>query len=234
MRVIVMGGGKVGAFLARELQEGGHSVIVIERNRRNAERVAEETGALAIEGDGTDLGLLHDIEIRASDLFVAVTGVDEDNLVACQLVRTAFKVTKVLARLNDPRNRATFDAIGIPVVSVTDLLAEVIERELDFTELVRSAMLGKSDVTVFQIELPASANLTSLAKVQLPEETLIVAVHREDSVLVPTPDFELIGGDRVVAIGRVDLEGEVRTAMLAHFAAGDDDGPGFELETPAR
>jgi Trk K+ transport system NAD-binding subunit len=126
MRVIVMGGGKVGGFMARELQEGSHAVIVIEHNTSHAQQVAEETGALVIEGDGTDLELLEDIEIRPTDLFVAVTGVDEDNLVACQLVRTAFGVKKVLARLNDPRNRPTFDALRIPVVSVTDLLAQVI------------------------------------------------------------------------------------------------------------
>jgi trk system potassium uptake protein len=228
MRVIVMGGGKVGRFMARELQEGGHSVIVIERDRRHAEQIAEETGALAIEGDGTDLELLGDIEIRATDLFVAVTGVDEDNLVACQLVRTVFGVRKVLGRLNDPRNRPTFDAIGIPVVSVTDLLAQVIEHELEFSELMRVAILGRGDVSLFQIELPSSAAKRAVSSINLPEEAVLVAVQRGDTVHVPTPTFELRPGDRVLAVGNVHLEEAVRDALFA--ADRVDDGPGFELE----
>ena len=166
MRVIVMGGCKVGGFMARELQEGGHAVIVIEANTRHAQQVAEETKALVIEGDGTDLELLEDIEIRPTDLFVAVTGVDEDNLVACQLARTAFGVKKVLARLNDPRNRPTFDALRIPVVSVTDLLAQVIERELEVGELMRVAVLGKGEVSLFQIDLPSTTVRRAIQSVQ--------------------------------------------------------------------
>lgn len=227
MRVIVMGGGKVGGYLARELGDGGHAVIVIEQDRKHAERVAEETGALAIEGNGTDIELLHEIEIRPSDLFVAVTGVDEDNLVACQLVRTIFDVRKVLARLNDPRNRPTFDAVGIPVVSVTDLLAQVIERELEFTELVRVAILDRGDVSVFQVELPSHAARRSIADVNLPDETVIVAVHRDDTLHVPSGSFELAPGDRVIAVGKVELEDVVRDALVAWAT---DEGPDFELE----
>lgn len=229
MRVIVMGGGKVGGFLARELEEGRHSVIVIESDRRHAERVSEETGALVIEGDGTDLELLEDIEIRPTDLFVAVTGVDENNLVACQLVRTAFGVRKVLARLNDPRNRPTFDAVRIPVVSVTDLLAQVIERELEFGELMRVALLGKGDVSVFQIELPPDTPTREVADLTLPAGAILVAVERGDQIAVPTADFELAPGDRVMAVGHIDLEEEVHDALVARATAGDD-VPGFELE----
>jgi trk system potassium uptake protein len=228
MRVIVMGGGKVGGFMARELQEGGHAVIVIERNTRHAQQVTEETGALVIEGDGTDLELLEDIEIRPTDLFVAVTGVDEDNLVACQLVRTAFEVRKVLARLNDPRNRPTFDALRIPVVSVTDLLAQVIERELEFGELVRVAILGKGEVSLFQIELPPTTITRTVEAVDLPEEAVLVAVQRGDTVHIPSPTFELRSGDRVMAVGKVHLEDDVRNALLS--ADRHNDGPGFELE----
>ncbi len=229
MRIVVMGGGKVGGFLARELRSTGHAVIVIERDRRHAERVAEETGALAIEGDGTDLGLLNQLELRRTDLFVAVTGVDEDNLVACQLVRTSYSVEKVLARLNDPRNHATFDALGIPVVSVTDLLAQVISQELEFSELVRVALLARGELSVFQFDLPSDAADRDVGEVELPEETVLVAVERGDETYVPAGGFVLRAGDRVTSVSKLRFEDEVVAAIYTPRSR-HDSGPDIELE----
>ena len=230
MRVVVMGGGKVGGFLARELRSIGHAVIVIERSRAHAERVAEETGALAIEGDGTDLGLLGELDLRRTDLFVAVTGVDEDNLVACQLVRASYGVEKVLARLNDPRNHATFDALKIPVVSVTDLLAQVIGQELEFSELVRVALLARGELSVFQVEVPQHIPARQVQDLGIPAEAILVAVERGDEAFVPSGPFTILPNDRITAVSKLELEDEVITALSSDPQQVDDETPDFELE----
>jgi trk system potassium uptake protein TrkA len=228
MRVVVMGGGKVGGFLARELRSAGHAVIVIERDQRHAERVAEETGALTLEGDGTDLTLLAQVDLRKTDLFVAVTGRDDDNLVACQLVRATYSVEKVLARLNDPRNHTTFDALQIPVVSVTDLLAQVISQELEFAELVRVAILGRGELSVFQVDVPADVAPTAVSSLVLPDDSVLVAVDRNDDVFVPNGNFIIRGGDRVTAVSRLDLEDDIKAALSTRVEP--DTGPAFERE----
>ena len=230
MRVIVMGGGKVGGFLARELRTLGHAVIVLELNRAHAERVAEETGALAIEGDGTDLGLLAELDLRHTDLFVAVTGVDEDNLVACQLVRASFGVSKVLARLNDPRNHATFDALKIPVVSVTDLLVRVISQELEFAELVRVALLGRGELSVFQVNVPDNLPPRLVHELVVPDDAILVAVERGEEAYVPHGNFTLMSGDRITAVSKLDLEDEVIAAVSTIPQLEVEEGPDFELE----
>jgi trk system potassium uptake protein TrkA len=228
MRVVVMGGGKVGGFLARELRSAGHAVIVIERDQRHAERVAEETGALTLEGDGTDLTLIAQLDLRKTDLFVAVTGRDDDNLVACQLVRATYSVEKVLARLNDPRNHTTFDALQIPVVSVTDLLAQVISQELEFAELVRVAILGRGELSVFQVDVPADVAPTAVSSLVLPDDSVLVAVDRNDDVFVPNGSFIIRGGDRVTAVSRLDLEDDIKAALSTRVEP--DTGPAFERE----
>jgi trk system potassium uptake protein TrkA len=228
MRVVVMGGGKVGGFLARELRSAGHAVIVIERDQRHAERVAEETGALTLEGDGTDLTLIAQLDLRRTDLFVAVTGRDDDNLVACQLVRATYSVEKVLARLNDPRNHTTFDALQIPVVSVTDLLAQVISQELEFAELVRVAILGRGELSVFQVDVPADVAPTAVSSLVLPDDSVLVAVDRNDDVFVPNGNFIIRGGDRVTAVSRLDLEDDIKAALSTRVEP--DTGPAFERE----
>lgn len=214
MRVIIMGGGKVGSYLAREVNRAGHAVILVEKNPEKAAAVAESVDALVFAGDGSDLHLLHEIELRSTDFVAAVTGVDEDNLVACQLARAAFGVSKVLARLNDPRNQRTFDALGIPSVSVTHLLSQVIARELDLSELVRVALLGRGDVSLLEVEIPAGLPPRLVGDVFLPPSSVLVAIRRAGGVIVPSGKTEVLPEDHVLAVTLVELEDEVRDVLL--------------------
>lgn len=215
MRIILMGAGKVGGYLAQELRRAGNAVVVIERDENRAQRVAEETGALTILGDGTDLGLLADLDLRPSDFFIALTGVDEDNLVACQLTKTAYNVSRVLARLNNPANRQAFEALAVPVVSVTDLLVQVISHEVDLEDLVRVALIGRGEISLFEVEIPVGAEARKVAGLTLPRDALLVAVYRGDAVIVPHGDSEIRGSDRILALSRVELEDEVRDALVS-------------------
>lgn len=214
MRIILMGAGKVGGYLAQELRRTGNAVVVIERDEDRAQRVAEETGALTILGDGTDLGLLADLDLRPTDFFLALTGVDEDNLVACQLTKTAYNVSRVLARLNNPANRQAFEALSLPVVSVTDLLVQVISHEVDLEDLVRVALIGRGEMSLFEVEIPAGTATRSVVGLTLPLDALLVAIYRGDTVLVPHGDSEIRGADRVLALSRVELEDEVRDVLV--------------------
>lgn len=214
MRVLVVGCGKVGGYLARELRATGKPVIAIDTNEERARRVTEETGALGLAGDGTDLDLLRDIDLRPDDFVVAVTGIDEVNLVACQLARTVFGVDEVLARLNDPRNRPTFEALEIPVVSVTDLIVQVISREVGLSDLERVALIGRGELSVIEVPLPEDHPIVRVRDVSLPESSLVVAVERPGEVIVPSGDTEMRPGDRVLAVALVHLEEEVRDALL--------------------
>lgn len=215
MRVVIVGGGKVGAYLARELEAAGHPVIIVEKRRERAEEIAESTEVLVVNGDGTDIRLLSQVEIRPSDYFVALTGIDQDNLVACQLARTSFSTERILARLNDPRNRPTFASLDIPAVSVTDLLVEVISRELDVEELVRVALLGRGEISLFEVEITDKTPTRSVQEILLPPQSVLVAIRRDDKVLIPHGESEVRPGDRVLAVSLVSLEDEIRDALLA-------------------
>lgn len=215
MRVVILGAGRVGSFLARELRDAGHAVIMIEQIKDRALDAAEESGALVLQGDGTDLDLLSEIDLNESDYLVALTNADEDNLVACQLARAAFGVRRMLARLNDPTNRRTFDALDIPVVSVTDLLAKIIVHELDVDELVRVALIGRGEVSIFEIELPPSAGFRTVSDLDLPPETVLVAIHQHDAVIIPNGASTIGPSDRVLVATKVDFEDDVRDALFS-------------------
>lgn len=214
MRIVIIGGGKVGSYLTRVMREAGHVVAVIEQDAGRAESIAEETEALVLEGDGTDVELLNTAGVDRADWVLAVTGQDESNVVACQLAAT-LGASRVLARLNNPRNRPTFEALGIPVVAVTDLMVQVISREVqaDVGELVRLALLGRGQVSLLEVSIPDDTDEPEVIDLDLPQPSILVTVVRGDEVMVPRANTRLRPGDRVLAVTTVENEGPLRSAL---------------------
>jgi len=200
VRVVIVGGGKLGAELAGRLLEKGEAVIVIEEHEERARRLSDLTRALVLTGDGTDMRRLESLDLRASDVFVAVTGVDEDNLVACQLATAAFGVRRVLARMNDPRNRAAFRALGVPTVNVTDEMTDMIERSIDLSDHITRALPERGELVTAGIAVPESFPPTTVTGLGLPPSTIVVSVTRGDSVAVPDGTTEVQGGDHLLFV----------------------------------
>lgn len=209
MRVTLIGGGKVGSYLARELHKGGHVVTVIEESHAHAESLTDESKVLVLEGDGTDIRLLKAADTARADWVLAVTGLDEVNLVACQLA-TTLGARQVLARLNNPLNRPTFDALDIPVVAVTDVMATLISREVEVPEFRHVTLLGRGEISVYEIDIPPEFEAKLVAELRLPVGALLVAVVSGDQVRVPTAATTLHPGDQVTAVSSVELEDKVR------------------------
>ena len=222
MRIIIIGAGKIGRHLARELAQAGHAVTIAESDGEVARRLAESVDALVLEGDGTSMILLKAAEVSRADWLLAVTGQDEVNLTACELAET-LGAKRVLARLNDPRNRATFDALGIPVVAVTDLITQLISREIDFLHLERIALLARGSISLIEAEAGPDAPPRRVADLGLPEQTVLVAVTRERAggeVVIPSGDTIIEPGDRVLVVTAVAQESEVRAALWREPGAG--------------
>lgn len=212
MRFVLIGGGKVGSYLARELYKADHAVTVLENSRRHAETLTDDSKVLVLEGDGTDVNLLAEAGVGRADWVLGVTGLDEVNLVACQLALT-LGAKQVLARLNNPLNRPTFDALGVPVVAVTDVMATLISHEVDFDQARHVALLGRGEISVYEIEVPAAMSLIPVAELRLPPGVLLIVLESGDEVIVPGASTILKPGDRVTAVSSVELEDSVRAAL---------------------
>ncbi len=218
MKVLIVGGGKVGGHLTEVLTEDRAVVVVIEMDAAHAKELAEETSALVIQGDGTDVRILDEADCEHADYLVAVTGSDEDNLVACQLARTAFGCEKVLARVNDPRNARTFDALAVPRVSVTDLFVQVLEQQLDLGDLTRVAALGKGEASLVEIEVPTGRSPAAVAALGLPANTVLAAIRRGDEVLIPAGQDQVMPGDKIMVVTFAHNEEETRAVIRGEYA----------------
>lgn len=219
MRVVIVGGGKIGAELASRLLDKGSAVILIEQNEERARALSDLSEALILTGDGTDMRRLQSLDLRQSDVFVAVTGVDEDNLVACQLASAAFGVRRVLARMNNPRNKAAFRALGVPTVSVTDQMSDMIERSLDLSDEITRALPERGELRAIEIAVPDGFAPTPITGLNLPPSTIVVSITREDRVAVPDGATEVVADDRLLFVTHTESIDSLHRMFSRHLDA---------------
>jgi trk system potassium uptake protein TrkA len=219
MYILIAGGGKIGANLARILLgDGRHEVTLIEQRRDRFERLEQEFEHQALLGDATELYVLERAGIaRPPDVVAALTGDDEDNLIICQLAREKYGVEKVIARVNDPRNQAHFDLLGIsPTVSATRGLMALIEHEVPEHDLVHLLELRKENLEIVEVQIPAGAPAAGkrVEKLDLPEGSRLISIMRNGRSEIAVGATELHPGDQVLAILQPGKEDELRRVLL--------------------
>ena len=221
MYVIVVGAGKVGWNLTRELLEKGHEVTLIENDRERYATVEQELEHNIQYGDASELWVLERAGISRADMVIAVTGDDEDNMLICQVAKEKYLVDRIIARVNNPRNLEHFELLGIkPVVSATDLILRLIEHEVPEYGLVHLLDLPEQRLEIIEMLLPEDSRAAGqrVGDLQMPDGTLLISVLRGDAGFVPTADTVLESGDEILAV----LDPNVEEDLTAFF--GPDQG----------
>ena len=219
MYILIAGGGKVGANLARVLlAQGKHEVTLIEQRHDRFERLGHEFEHQVLLGDATEIFVLERAGIaRPPDIVAALTGDDEDNLIICQLSKEKYGVQKVIARVNDPRNQAHFDLLGIsPTVSATRGLMALIEHEVPEHDLVHLLELRKENLEIVEVQIDngAPAAGKTVEKLDLPEGSRLISIMRNGRSEIAVGSSELQPGDQVLAILQPGKEDELRRVLL--------------------
>jgi trk system potassium uptake protein len=215
--VIIAGGGKVGWNLARELIAKDHEVTLVEGDRGRYLTVEQELEHAIQYGDATELWVLERAGIQRADLVIAVTGDDEDNLLICQIAKDKYLCDRIIARVNNPRNRPYFELLGIqPVVSATDLILRLIEHEVPSYGLVHLLDLRDEDLEIIEIEVSPGAPAAGkqVQEVDLPDGVLIISVLRNGRGFVPKADTVIEADDEVLLVLDPGLEDRI-TAQFA-------------------
>jgi trk system potassium uptake protein TrkA len=210
--VVIAGAGKVGWNLARELMAKGHEVTVIESSRARYLTVEQELEHAIQYGDATELWVLERAGINRADLTIAVTGDDEDNLLICQIAKEKYLCARIIARVNNPRNRQYFELLGIqPAVSATDLILRLIEHEVPSYGLVHLLDLRDEQLEIIEVEVGqgAPAAGSKVADVELPDGSLIISVLRNGRGFVPNSETVIDAGDEVLLVLDPGLEDRI-------------------------
>ncbi len=218
MYIIVVGGGKVGFHLAKELVEASHEVLVIEQDPEKAAEIQEELGDIVMSGDGCEATVLDKAGTSRADMLLAVTGDDEDNLVACQVAKERFNVARTVARINNPKNEEIFRVLNVDItVSATSAIMAHIEPELPTHRLTTLTKLGGAGLEIVELRIPDDSRVAGkrIREVLLPYQSMILLVVSEDGLpKVPSADTMVSPGDVVVAVTLQESENALREALL--------------------
>jgi trk system potassium uptake protein TrkA len=197
--IIVIGAGKVGFYLSRHLLAGGYEVALVEKDPARSSLVAAQLGSCAcLVGDGDEMAFLATTGIERADVVAAVTGDDEDNLIACQLAKRQFKVPRTIARVNNPRNVQVFHQLGVDVaVSATELILGVIESGLASHEDVLEMSIFGSESAVVRVTVPVgkAVGRQAMEIADLASERLLLIVRNGREVRL---DTSLQAGDQIL------------------------------------
>ena len=219
MKVVVTGAGKVGRHLSTDLAQRGHDVTVIEQDKQAATRAALDVPETVnvLLGDACEPYVLDEAKLGEADVLVAATGDDEDNLVTSLLAKQEFAVPRVLARVNHSENEWMFtEQWGVDAaVSPPHILTALVEEAVTVGDIVRLLKLERGKVTLVELTLNANSGVVGrpMYALRLPLDSAIVAIIREEHVVIPQPETVFAEGDEVIAIARPEVEDELRASL---------------------
>ncbi len=210
MYVVIMGGGRVGLNLASFLISDGHDVTLVENDESLCCNAAAELDALVICGNGTDIKTLEKANIIDSDVFVAATGNDEANLLACVLVRE-YAVPKVIARVSDPSHKSVFQKIGVDSVISPELTAaSYLEKLIIRPKIADLVVLGQGNAELLDITLENDKVAgKKIGEVSPTDNFIIVAIYKNGDIIIPKPDMVLNKGNKVSILVKSKFAKEV-------------------------
>lgn len=223
MHIIIVGAGKVGEYLARTTLEGGNDIAVIETDEARCDEIAKMLkGRITVfHGDGCNSRIMEDADIRHADVFVATTGRDDNNLVACEIASRVHKVNRCIARVNNPKNLRIFRKLGIECVSSTTLIGRMIEEEATLGNLNAMSTLAQGNIGIVEVRVrefrtPGLSPLTGASvydDIDYPDEALPIAVVHDGTPQLVDEDTRVVVGDTVLVAAPTENMAEVRAAF---------------------
>ncbi|MEU0654938.1 TrkA family potassium uptake protein [Streptomyces albogriseolus] len=218
MNVLIAGAGRLGTQIAQVLSTARNEVTLIDSDDdRVAELQGRLPGVLLVGGDACEPALLEHAGALTTDVVIATTGDDEDNLVISLLAKRQFSVPRVAARVNDADNAWLFDArwgVDVSVPAATPLIS-LIEEATGATDTVALLRLGKAGVDVIETAITPRSRAVgrALGEVGLPEGTVVATIVRDGQPTVPDPAIRLRAGDELLLVSHSATEQEIHAAF---------------------
>lgn len=216
MRIIMVGGGKVIYYLAKNFLAKGYQVSIVNKDNEYCKVLARELNCLVINGDGSKPDSLRQAEADKADAILSLTGNDPDNLFICQLAQREFGVPKTFSVVNNPDNEKIFKELGVETIfNTTKLISILIEQRVEVADVNNLLSIEEGRINISQVVLQESSPVLgkTLKEINLPRDIVFGCIIRGEEVVIPKGDTELLEGDKVLIITLPENQGEAFAAL---------------------
>lgn len=203
MKTLIVGGGKVGYFLAKTFQNKKIAVVLIEKDDKRAQKISEELNIDVYLGDGSDPKVLYEANANDADIIAAVTGSDEENLVICQIAKLLYPKHKTIARINNPKNIEMFRSLGVDqTVCSTKVIADLIEYEMEDSSFKVIQTIEKGNMLLAEIYINSNSHWINkeVKDLVLPKDLILISVIRGNEVIYPKGYTKICESDHVMIV----------------------------------
>ena len=205
MKVIIIGGGQVGSYLASLLLSNGHDIKVIEYREQVFNKLEKELPhEVLLFGNGSDPQLLEEAGIESANVIAAVTGSDEVNLVVSTLAKMEFGVSRVVARVNNPKNAWLFNSsMGVDVgINQADLMGHFVVEEMNLKDMFTILKLNRGEYSIVSTKVMPKAKAANklLKDLSIPKKTVLIAITRNETILIPKGDTQILVDDDILVL----------------------------------
>ena len=214
MHVIVLGAGRIGSSLAVRLDEDGHSVSIVDRDREAFRRLPERFTGRAVLGSGYDRDVLEQAGIREAEAVAAVMYGDNSNIVAARIAKETYEIPRVVARIKDPRRAEIFQRLGIPTVAMVTWTTDQVRRRLVETGPTPDWTDPSGTLSLVDRSLPAAWAGRTLAAIE-GDRFRLVAVSRAGVAQLASPTLVGQEGDVLHLMMHTDAEPELEVLLSA-------------------
>ena len=214
MKVVIVGGGKVGEALANLLVKEKHDVVIIEKDEKRAETLAEKIDALVLHGDGSEAAILKDANIDEADAVITMTGDDKTNLMVCEIAKSS-KISNIVARINDTSNEGVFMKIGISsIINTTNSAVLDFKQAIERPGKILSGFVAGEKAEVFEIVINEKSKFVGKSLADAAKSFSIAAINRNGELIIPKAKTKLQEGDIITVCAPLEdvrrVEKEIR------------------------
>ncbi|MCX7831847.1 MAG: TrkA family potassium uptake protein [Actinobacteria bacterium] len=195
MYVVIGGCGRVGSQLAKNLDEQGHSVVVIDKDPDSKRRLGSSFSGNFVVGNVFDIDDLINAGIEEADVFCALTNLDNTNIMACQVAKKIFNVKEVIGRLYNPERLSTYQKLGLEMVCGTSLMVTQLKNRVLTKGYDTVETLPSNDIEIIKVVVPKKSSGKKISDLTLKGEFMPTSLIRNGQGLIPDPDFEIQEND---------------------------------------
>lgn len=221
MNIIIVGGGKKVHFLTKSFFSKGHDVTVINDNPEFCKKLSRRYGGKIVNGDGTRPYILEDAGTSATDVVIALTPKDQDNLVVCQLASKIFGVRKTFAVVNDPKNIEIFKKLGVDtIISTANIISSLIEQKVFVDQITNLIPLEEGKVAVMELEIEKDYPVVNktLVDINIPSQAIVGCIIREGTPIIPDGNTKIVPKDKLIILSLPSVQSKVLETVVGRLA----------------